>query len=48
MCAGQAGPGRQGGKCRSPFPLASEKALLPAGGNVAMVLAKDPARRKAA
>lgn len=31
-----------------PFPLASEKGLLPAGGNVAMVFAKDPARQKAA
>lgn len=31
-----------------PFPLASENGRLPAGGNVAMVFAKDPARQKAA
>jgi len=31
-----------------PFPLASQNGRLPAGGNVAMVFAKDPARQKAA
>lgn len=31
-----------------PFPLASEHGQLPAGGNVAMVFAKDPERQKAA
>jgi multiple sugar transport system substrate-binding protein len=30
------------------FPLAATDGLLPAGGNVAMILAKDEARRKAA
>ncbi len=31
-----------------PWPLADEKGLLPAGGNVAMVLSKDPERQVAA
>lgn len=31
-----------------PFPVASQNGRLPAGGNVAMVFAKDPARQKAA